>query len=105
MRESVRREPTGPGEILKEEYLKPLEISQSTLARHLGCDVKVINRIINGRSGVSAEMALRLAGAFNTSPGFWLNAQRAVDLYRAARSIKKLPRPIAKRRVHGTVAA
>ena len=80
-----RREPTGPGEILREEFLRPLGITQKQLADHLGCDVKVINRIVNGRTSVSARMALKLAARFRTSPEFWLNAQQAVDLYRASR--------------------
>jgi addiction module HigA family antidote len=88
------RAPTSPGEILKEEFLVPMGTTQGELASHLGCDVKVINRIVNGRVGVSAEMALKLAAAFNTTPEFWLNAQKAVDLYNAAKKIKHLPKPL-----------
>lgn len=88
------RTPTSPGEILKEEFLVPMGTTQGELASHLGCDVKVINRIVNGRVGVSAEMALKLAAAFNTTPEFWLNAQKAVDLYNAAKKIKHLPKPL-----------
>ncbi|HBL27627.1 MAG TPA: addiction module antidote protein, HigA family [Acidobacteria bacterium] len=88
------REPTSPGEILLEEFMKPLGLTQKRLADHLGCDVKVINRIINGRTGVTPEMALKLGAAFRTSPGFWLNAQKAVDLYRAAESLGALPGPL-----------
>jgi len=86
-----KREPTTPGEILLEEFLKPLGLSQKQLADHLGCDVKVINRVGNGRTGVTPEMALKLGASFQTSPDFWLNAQKAVDLYRAAQSLRKLP--------------
>ncbi len=89
-----QRRPTSPGEILREEYLAPLGMTQKQLADHLGCDVKVVNRIINGHSRISPVMALKLGAAFCTSPGFWLNAQRAVDLYRAARSIGQLPEPL-----------
>jgi addiction module HigA family antidote len=91
-----KREPTTPGEILREEFLVPLGMTQKELADHLGCDVKVVNRIVNGRTSVSAEMALKLAAAFRTSPEFWLNAQKAVDLFRAARSLSKLPSPVLK---------
>lgn len=77
-----KREPTSPGEILLEEFLKPLGLTQRRLADHLGCDVKVINRVVNGPTGVTPEMALKLGAAFQTSPEFWLNAQKAVDLYR-----------------------
>ena len=80
-----RRKPTAPGEILSEEFLKPLEMTQKQLADHLGCDIKVINCIVNGRSSVSAEMALKLGAAFRTTPEFWLNAQKAVYLYTAGR--------------------
>ena len=88
------REPTSPGEILREEFLVPLGMTQKRLADHLGCDVKVINRIVNGRSQVTPEMALKLGAAFRTTPGFWLNAQKAVDLYRASRSLHNLPAPL-----------
>ena len=93
---STRRKPTSPGEILREEYLVPLGMTQKRLADHLGCDVKVVNRIVNGRSAVTADMALRLAAAFRTSPEFWLNAQKAVDLHSAAGKIAQLPRPLLK---------
>jgi addiction module HigA family antidote len=91
-----KREPTGPGEILREEFLSPLGLTQRELADHLGCDVKVINRIVNGRSSVSAEMAIKLGAAFATSPEFWLNAQKAVDLYRAERRLSKVPPPLSR---------
>ena len=90
----IRRPPTTPGEILHEEFLKPLGMTQAQLAEHLGCDVKVVNRIVNGRSAVTAEMAIRLGAAFRMSPEFWLNAQQAVDIYEASRRLKKMPAPI-----------
>src|SRR5216684_8814675 len=97
MRELTRRrEPTTPGEILHEEFLLPLGMTQKQLADHLGCDVKVINRIVNGRTSVTAEMALKLGATFRTSPEFWLNAQRAVDLYQAASRVRTLPRSLPK---------
>jgi antitoxin HigA-1 len=91
-----RRKPTSPGEILREEFLVPLGLSQKVLADHLGCDVKVVNRIVNGRCAVTAEMALRLGAAFRTSPDFWMNAQKAVDLYEAAGHVQSLPRPLLR---------
>ena len=91
-----RRPPTSPGEILHEEYLAPLGLTQRALAERLGCDVKVINRIVNGRTSVTAEMALKLGAAFRTSPDFWLDAQKAVDLHRARRRVKRLPRPLLR---------
>jgi addiction module HigA family antidote len=85
------KEPTTPGEILREEFLAPLAMTQKQLADHLGCDVKVVNRIVNARSSVTAEMALKLGAALGTSPDFWLNAQRAVDLHRASSRVRVLP--------------
>ena len=97
MRELTRRrEPTTPGEILREEFLIPLSMTQKQLADHLGCDVKVINRIVNGRSSVTAEMALKLGATFRISPEFWLNAQKAVDLHQAARRLSNLPKPLLR---------
>lgn len=69
-------------------------LTQKQLADHLGRDVKVVNRIVNGRTSVSAEMALMLGATFRTTAELWLNAQKAVDLYRAARDLPKLPRPL-----------
>jgi antitoxin HigA-1 len=88
---TIDREPTSPGEILDEEFLKPLGLTQKQLADHIGCDVKVINRIINNRSSVSAEITVKLASAFQTSPEFWLNAQQAVDVFRARQKVMKIP--------------
>ncbi len=90
----INREPTKPGEILNEEFLIPLNMTQKKLADHIGCDLKVINRIINGRTALTAEMAIRLAAAFNTTPEFWLNSQKAVDIYNASKNIKKLPKSL-----------
>ncbi len=91
-----KRPPTTPGEILSEEFLKPMGLTQRRVAEHLGCDVKVINRLVNGRTAVTAPMALKLAAAFGTSAEFWLNAQLAVDLFRSAASLEKLPSPLLK---------
>jgi addiction module HigA family antidote len=90
------RRPTSPGEILREEFLVPLGMSQKRLAEQLGCDVKVANRIVNGRSAVTAEMALKLGASFRTSAEFWMNAQKAIDLFEAASRISALPRPLSK---------
>ena len=91
-----KREPTTPGEILREEFLIPLGMTQKQLADHLGCDVKVINRIVNGRAAVTTEMALKLGAAFRTSPDFWLNAQKAVELYKASKETAELPTPLVR---------
>ena len=93
---SRRRRPTTPGEILREEFLIPLGMTQRRLAEHLACDVKVVNRIVNGRTSVTAEMALKLGATFRTTPEFWLNAQKAVDLHHAARHLASLPNPLPR---------
>lgn len=91
-----KRKPTTPGEILEEEFLKPLKLTQKELADHIGCDVKVINRIVNNRTSITVSIALKLASAFQTTPEFWLNAQRVIDLYEASEELKELPSPIKK---------
>jgi len=73
-------------------------MTQRHLADHLGYDIKVVNRIVNGRSSVTAEMALKLAAPFRTTPEFWLNAQKAVDLHRAVSRLASLPRPLRRAR-------
>ncbi|MFI5335074.1 MAG: HigA family addiction module antitoxin [Chlamydiales bacterium] len=91
----MKRKPTSPGEILSEEFLKPLEMSQRELAEHLGCDYKVINRIVNEKTSVTPEMAIKLGAAFNTTPDFWLNAQMALDLW-SLRKPKPKIRPLIR---------
>jgi addiction module HigA family antidote len=86
-----KRPPTSPGEILKEEFLEPLTLTQKQLADHIDCDVKVINRIINGRASLTPKMAVKLAAALNTTPEFWLNAQQAVDIWNARNTKMRLP--------------
>ncbi|MEO7165121.1 MAG: HigA family addiction module antitoxin [Bdellovibrionia bacterium] len=93
----MKRKPTSPGEILSEEFLKPMGLTQKQFADHIGCDVKVINRIINEKTSVTAEMAIKIGAALNTSPDFWINAQRAIDLFDAAKKVKKLPESLVKK--------
>jgi len=66
------------------------------LANHIGCDVKVVNRIVNNKTSVTSEMAVKLAAAFNMSPQFWLNAQQALDIYKAYKHIRTVPEPTVK---------
>ena len=77
------RIPTHPGEILLEEFLVPMRISQAALARHLGIPSRRINAIVRGRSGVTATTAWLLAQAFNTTPEFWMRLQINYDLARS----------------------
>lgn len=74
------RIPTHPGEILREEYLRPLGISQVALAAHLGVPVQRVNELIRGKRGITPDTAWLLAQAFRTSPEFWVNLQTAFDL-------------------------
>ncbi len=79
----IKRKPTHPGQILKEDYLEPLNLTISELSRALGTSRKTLSKIVNGRGSVTPEMALKLAKAFDTSPEFWLNLQRNYDLWDA----------------------
>ena len=93
---NYQRTPTLPGEILSEEFLKPLQITQKELANHIDVDIKVINRLVNGQTSLSASMALKLSGTFQTSPDFWLSAQYEIDLFKAKKSLGKIPGPLIK---------
>lgn len=75
-----KRTPTHPGEVLSEEFLKPLGITQVALADHLSVPVQRINELVRGKRGVTPETAWLLAGAFDTTPEFWLNLQTNHDL-------------------------
>lgn len=72
--------PIHPGEILLEEFLKPLGISQNALARALRVPPDRVNAIVQGKRSITADTALRLARAFGTTPQFWLNLQAHYDL-------------------------
>ncbi len=88
------RIPTHPGEVLKEEFLDPLGLTQVALAAHINVSVQRINEIIRGKRGITPETAWLLAQALNTTPEFWLNLQAAYDLAvtRPAGRVSKLRR-------------
>ena len=94
----MNRKPTSPGEILHEEFLKPMGLTQKQLADHIGIDIKVVNRIVKERTGVSPVVAVKLAYALNTSAEFWLNAQMAIDIYRAVEKLDTPPSPLSRSR-------
>ncbi|MGH7565156.1 MAG: HigA family addiction module antitoxin [Gemmatimonadota bacterium] len=75
-----RLPPVHPGEVLDEEFLKPLGLSQHRLALDIGVDPRRINEIVLGKRSVTANTALRLARFFDTSPEFWLGLQAQYDL-------------------------
>ena len=81
--------PTHPGEMLREDFLPDYELTISGLAGALGVSRQTINDLVRERRAVSPEMALRLARLFGNSPEFWLNAQRAVDLWDATQAIRR----------------
>ena len=96
--------PIHPGEILLEEFMKPLGLSQNALARDLGVDPRTVNQIVNGKRAVTAIMALRLARYFRMTPGFWMNLQARYDLEiakdAAEADIKRTVKPCAMKLSH-----
>jgi len=82
--------PPHPGEILKSLCLEPLGLSVTDTAEALGVSRKTLSAILNGRAGISPEMAVRLSIAFDTSAESWLNQQTQFDLWRAEQSRKRL---------------
>ncbi len=72
-----------PGEVLLEEFLAPMEISQNRLARDIGVPPRRINEIVHGKRAITADTALRLARYFGTSEGFWMGLQADYDLEEA----------------------
>jgi addiction module HigA family antidote len=81
--------PTHPGEMLREDFLPDYGLSVSSFAKAIGVSRQTINELLRERRAVSPEMALRLARLFGNTPEFWLNAQRAVDLWEASKATKK----------------
>jgi addiction module HigA family antidote len=84
----MHRRPTHPGEILREDYLPDYGLTVAGLADALGVSRQTVNELLRERRSLSPQMALRLSRLFGNSPEFWLNAQRAVDLWDAAQAIK-----------------
>jgi addiction module HigA family antidote len=82
------RKPVTPGEVLLKEFLEPLGISQVELARRMGVPVQRVNTLINGRRDMTAETAVLLSRALNTSVEFWMNLQVACDIYKAEKSLE-----------------
>jgi antitoxin HigA-1 len=94
VRVPTNRMPTHPGEMLREEFLLPMGITQRELANGIQVPYQRINELINGKRGVTPSTALRLEKYFGTTAGFWMNLQLRWDLYRAqqaeARQIDKI---------------
>lgn len=85
----MHRKPTHPGEMLREDFMPDYGLTVAKLAQYLGVPRQSVNELLRERRAVTPEMALRLARLFGNSPEFWLNAQRAVDLWFATQSIKE----------------
>jgi addiction module HigA family antidote len=83
------RPPTHPGEMLLEEFLKPLGLTQADAARRMGITTNRMNELVRGKRGVTADTALRLARLLGTSPEIWLDLQGRWDLYHAAKRLQK----------------
>jgi len=88
MRIPTHREPTHPGEMLREEFLVPMEISQRDLADAIHVPYQRVNELINKKRGITPSTALRLAKFFGVSADYWLNLQIRCDLYRAQEAEK-----------------
>lgn len=83
------KSPAHPGEVLKEQYLDKQQITQAGLAEKIGCHIQKINVVVNARRGISADFAMDLAKALNTTPEFWLEMQMKYDLWEAAKKRSK----------------
>jgi addiction module HigA family antidote len=100
----ANRRPTSPGEMLLEEFLKPLGMSQTELARRIGVSYVRVNELINGKRRVTPDTAFRLGRLFNMSAEFWMNGQLACDVWDALHSpamaeIEKIE-PMPKGRIY-----
>lgn len=84
-----KRKPTHPGEILLEEFLEPMNLSQVELARKMGVPIQRVNTIINGKRDITAETAILLSRVLKTTPEFWMNLQGAFDLYEAREHLER----------------
>ncbi len=88
----TKRKPATVGEILIEEFMQPMKLTQSALAEAMGVQRKHVNELCNNRRNVTASTALILARVFGTSPDFWLNVQRRSDLWDALHSPRERER-------------
>ena len=90
------RLPTHPGEILREEFLRPLRMSQVAFAAHLGVPLQRVNEIVRGKRAITPETAWLFAEAFGTTPEFWLNLQANFDLvqHHPLRQVKRIAIPV-----------
>lgn len=95
VRVPTHRQPTHPGEMLLHEFLEPLEMSQSDLAKRLHVPFQRVNELVRGKRGITPSTALRLAKCLGTTPGFWMNLQQRWDLYRTQQEEAEILETIA----------
>ena len=98
VRVPTHRRPTHPGEMLRQEFLGPMGLSQRDLAEGIRVPYQRVNELVNRRRGVTPGTALRLGKFFGTSPGFWMNLQLRWDLYHAQAAEKDVLRLIRRTR-------
>lgn len=101
----MKRRPTHPGKIIKEDYLEPLTITITEMANTLGISRKTLSKIINERAAITPDMSLRLARAFDTTPDLWMNLQKSYDLWQAEHASKDWQRvkPLPLQQLHSTI--
>lgn len=99
----TKRKPASPGEMLVEEFLTPMGLTQGALAEAMGVPRKLVNELCSGRRAVTAETALMLARVFGNSADFWLNTQRRTDLWEALHTPRRRER-IARAKAFKRVA-
>jgi len=96
----TNRTPTHPGEMLLEEFLIPMELTQRELADAIHVPYQRVNDLVNGRRGITPNTALRLAKYFGNTPAFWMNLQLRWDLYFAEQAEKKVLQGISPYQPH-----
>lgn len=95
----IKRKPTHPGEVLLEDVIKPLGLTITDAAKNLGVTRKTLSELVNGKSSLSPEMAVRVAAATDTSPESWIAMQTKLDVWRAQKT-----KPKGIRRFAGSAA-
>ena len=95
----TKRKPASVGEVLTEEFIEPMGLTQGAVAKAMGVQRKHVNELCNERRKVTAATALILARVFGNSPDFWLNVQRRTDLWEAMHSPRELERIKRARRL------
>lgn len=101
----MKRQPTHPGIIIKEDYIATLSLTITEMSSILGISRKTLSKIVNERGAITPDMALRLARAFDTTPDLWLNLQKNYDLWHAEHSSKswKTVKPLSPQLLHNNI--